>query len=511
MSRLPLDTRQARIARALLVGDGTLSLDALAAELGLTRRIIRYNLAPVEGHLAEHDLRLTRRRGVGLWLEGGPEARAAALATLDEGHGPAVLDAADRQVRVILALLLAAPESLRSERLEAELAVSRATIRRDVRAAEGWFEGHRLHLRRLPGVGLAVRGSEIEVRAALLGLLLETVPEHVLVAMLSGIAPTRPGIDGPQGVPPSLAAYLADLELGLAGDVLATEIPEIEPGDATIVTAAISLAILVARVRAGRPARLGRGRLRSLMDHPVSAAARRIAHSIATRLGIALPSAEVAAITESLLGFAELGAADAGVDESLVGLVDRLVERAAQRLHPALAEDALLRESLAEHVHRLDVRLRYGLPVTNPLQQEVRRRYPDIYEIAAGIVGEVDEGGGLQIPAEEVGFLTMYLAGSLERLRLRPKVRVTVVCPAGMATAWILVSRLLAEFPQLEIAQVVSKTAFEGGEPGAETDLVVSTVPLEGLTGVPSLVVSPLLAERDIRRLARHLETAPGR
>jgi mannitol operon transcriptional antiterminator len=118
----------------------------------------------------------------------------------------------------------------------------------------------------------------------------------------------------------------------------------------------------------------------------------------------------------------------------------------------------------------------------------------------------LSELGGLDgatIPREEVGFLTMYLAGSLERQRLRQKIQVTVVCPAGMATAWILVSRLLAEFPQLEVVQVVSKTAFEHEADDVATDLVVSTVPLDGLTGVPWLLVSPLLQERDVRNLTR--------
>jgi mannitol operon transcriptional antiterminator len=100
----------------------------------------------------------------------------------------------------------------------------------------------------------------------------------------------------------------------------------------------------------------------------------------------------------------------------------------------------------------------------------------------------------------------MYLAGSLERHRLRPKIRVTVVCPAGMATAWILVSRLLAEFPQVEIVRVVSKAAFELDERDLDTDLIVSTVPLEATDGAGrSLVVSPLLRERDVRRLSRVL------
>jgi transcriptional antiterminator len=143
--------------------------------------------------------------------------------------------------------------------------------------------------------------------------------------------------------------------------------------------------------------------------------------------------------------------------------------------------------------------------VSNPLQQEVRKRYPDVYRAAAEILAEAGPVAGTETPVEEIGLLTMYLAGSLERHRLRPKVRVTVVCPAGMATAWILVSRLVAEFPQIDVIRVVSKAAFET-EPGDEPDLVVSTIPLDDLPEATTLiVVSPLLREADVRRLGRVL------
>jgi len=135
----------------------------------------------------------------------------------------------------------------------------------------------------------------------------------------------------------------------------------------------------------------------------------------------------------------------------------------------------------------------------------VRQRYPDVYRVASEIVAALHPVGDAVVPQEEVGFLTMYLAGSLERNRLRPKTRVTVVCPAGMATAWILVSRLSAEFPNVEITRVVSKTAFESDLDVAATDLVVSTVPLDQLSSVQTVVVSPLLRERDLRHLSRIL------
>jgi mannitol operon transcriptional antiterminator len=144
--------------------------------------------------------------------------------------------------------------------------------------------------------------------------------------------------------------------------------------------------------------------------------------------------------------------------------------------------------------------------VSNPLIHEVRERYPDVYQVAAEIVAEVAPLGEATVPIDEIGFLTMYLAGSLERNRLRPKIRVTVVCPAGMATAWILVSRLLAVFPQVEVIRVVSKTAYERGPDDVPTDVVVSTIPVgEDPDRLPSVVVSPLLRERDIRRLSRLL------
>jgi transcriptional antiterminator len=503
MSPVPLDSRQAAITRALLDDPAVTTIDAVAAELQLTDRVVRYNLPSVEAYLAEHGLHLGKRRGVGMWVDGDLAARAIARQQLDSAPGPAVLEASDRLSRVLLALLQSAPEALRSEMLEAQLEVSRPTVRRDVRAAEAWLEQHRLHLRRLPGVGIAVRGSEVDVRAALLALMLERVPANVLAAHEGASSARRAGESST-----GLAGYLADLDLPSFRDILRAELLDFDERDPTMLMATLSLAILANRARAHRPARLVRGRLRSLMDHPVADAATRIAAAVQGRIGMSLGLPETAAITESLLGSVELSDSRAVPEAHLVALIDRLVGAAAERLHPSLADDRLLRENLTEHIRRLHVRLRYGLPVSNPLQHEVQKRYPDVYDISGEILAELGQLDGTAIPVEEVGFLTMYLAGSLERQRLRDKIRVTVVCPAGMATAWILVSRLLAEFPQLEVVQVVSKTAFERETGDASTDLVISTVPLDGLTDVPWVVVSPLLQDRDIRRLGRLVEPA---
>ena len=498
MDLLPLDSRQIRIARHL-VQSGPTRLEQVASSLRLTNRVVRYNLPSVEAYLGARGLRLVRRRGVGLWIDGDPGERAGVIADLETAAGPAVLDADDRQAQVLLALLEAAPDPVRSEDLEARLGVSRPTIRRDVRTVESWLEQHRVHLRRLPGVGVAVRGAEVEVRSALLALVLEQVPANVLDAL------ARSAPQGQLRPQAGLESYVAGLGLPTFKEILAAELKVADEHDPTLLTATLSLAVLAARVRANRHARLVRGRLRSLLDHPVAESAQRIAASVGATLGVDLEPAEAASITESLLGFAELTHIDdAPAESDLVGLVDRIVTTGAARLHPALADDELLRANLVEHLRRLQVRLRYGLPVSNPLQHDVRKRYPDVYRVAQRIVHDLGRLDRAAIPVDEVAFLTMYLAGSLERHRLRAKVRVTVVCPAGMATAWILVSRLLAEFPQVEVGKVISKAAFAEDLADDDTELVISTVPLEGYPGpAPLVIVSPLLTERDVRRLSR--------
>jgi mannitol operon transcriptional activator len=498
---VPLDSRQASIARLLLTETEPATVDAIATELKLTSRVVRYNLQSVETFLRPEGLLVMRRRGVGVWISGDDARRQAILTSLGAAAGPRVLDGDDRKLQVLAALLDASPRPVHIGDLEGELGASRPTVRRDVRAAETWLEGHHLHLQRLPGVGIAIRGSEIDIRKGLLSLLLEAVPAEILLSEMSGPPESRSHVADPRG----LAEFASRLDLPTHRSILAQQLLEPDDNGPMAMVATLYLAIVTRRVRAGHQAELQSGQLRSLIDHPVAAAAARIAAAVEKGANLTLGEADVAAITEFLLGFVELVDASLATqaDDELV--IDRLVASAAARLHPALAEDVQLRRSLGEHLRRLRVRLRYGLPVSNPLDQEVRQRYPDVYRVASEIVAALHPVGDAVVPQEEVSFLTMYLAGSLERNRLRPKIRITVVCPAGMATAWILVSRLSAEFPNVEITRVVSKTVFEKDVDLAATDLVVSTIPLDELGDVQTVVVSPLLRERDLRHLSRIL------
>jgi len=483
------------MARLLLADHKPATLDAIAAQLKLTTRIVRYNLPPVEGYLRSAGLDVVRRRGVGIWVSGDEEQRRRTLTDLDPGTAPRVLAGEDRKLRALVTLLDTSPDPVELGDLEVELGASRPTVRRDVRAIEAWLDDHHLHLKRLPGVGVVVRGTEIEIRKGLLALVLESMPTELLAAAMRHAV--GDGADG------TIEDFVGALHLPTYRRILAELLQDRDDDGPMAMVETLFVAIVARRVGRGRHAVFQSGQLRSLIDHPVADAATRLAAAVGRAADLALTDADVASITEFILGFDELVAASAPTESDDGTLIDRLVALAAERLHPSLAEDEQLRRNLVEHLRRLRVRLRYGLPIANPLDHEIRERYPDVHAVASEIVLALGPMGEGAVPPEEVGFLTMYLAGSLERHRLRQKIRVTVVCPAGMATAWILVSRLAAEFPHIEVTRVVSKSAFEQKVDADTADVVVSTVPLDELSTVQTVVVSPLLRDRDVRRLAR--------
>lgn len=498
-----LDSRVIRILRWLLDQEGPRSTEDLAADLGLSQRAVRYRLGAAEAYLRSHGARLARRPGSGLWVEADDEVRDVINEDLAGSATAPRVYAPEERVHVVLGhLLTTAPESTSVDELERILEVSKASARRDLQRTEPWLERHGLPLLRKPGVGISVVGTERAIRQALVQLLFEAVPEDVLLELCegdfadSGLAKVR--------LPAGVRDQLAAMPLRTCWQLVSTSPISwtIAQGNSELVFA-MYLAITASRLRNGKEISLETGQHRSLADHPIAPTAGVLAEEFSAAVGIILSDKEKAGITEYLLGLATLSSTPTQADDANEELLDDLLEVAASKLHPTLRGDPELRRGLALHLERLAVRLRYGLPIHNPLLREVIERYPDVHHIARRLGDKISQALGAVIAEDEVGYITMYLSGALERSRLAPRRRALVVCPSGMATAWVLVSRIQSEFPQLELVSVIAARDYLD-HLGEDIDVVISTVDLPPRT-VPTVVVSPLLSADDVRHIGSHL------
>ena len=495
-----LDSRVVRIARWLLLQSSTRSTADLASDLGLSQRVVRYRLDVVDRWLASQGATLERQRGSGLYVVASDELKTSLLADLSETNESLRVNTPDERQHLLLAALLwAAPETTSLDQLHKGTQVSKPSTRRDLQICEPWLERNDLPLVRRPGKGIAIVGPESRVRQAIVQFILETIPSEVLHEAVNG---------------PALAVSLADIRIpaGLRDRLLELPLREAahmvrSSGIAARVTApsneliiALHVAVAVTRLRQGKQVVLATGVQRSLLEHPVGQSAAELTEAMSELLGEPLSEDEIATVTEFLLGLHALDSVPGSDLTTSSMLVDQILDVASVRLHAALRDDAELRRGLAQHLERLSVRLRHGLPVHNPLIDEVSQRYPDVHAVSHEIGSVLEAEFGRPVINDELGFITMYLCGAMERARLRPRRRACVVCPSGMATAWVLVSRIQAEFPELDLVEVLSERSYHELD-HRDFDLVISTIRVDEVT-CPVVVVGPLLSASDVARVS---------
>src|SRR5207237_10504322 len=119
--------------RLLLTEARPATVEAIASELKLTGRIVRYNLSSIDTFLRPEGLRVMRRRGVGVWVSGNEDRRQAILTTLGAVAGPPVLDRDDRKLQVLAARLDPSPRPVHIADLDQPLGAPQPTGRAELR------------------------------------------------------------------------------------------------------------------------------------------------------------------------------------------------------------------------------------------------------------------------------------------------------------------------------------------------------------------------------------------
>jgi len=116
------------------------------------------------------------------------------------------------------------------------------------------------------------------------------------------------------------------------------------------------------------------------------------------------------------------------------------------------------------------------------------------------------ERTGYQVPDAEINNIAALLRAA--RIRIEPHLfrKVLVVCPGGMASAQLLLSRLEARFPRLGPLKVISMRELTD-ENIAPADLIISTVPLANniQRKIKVIQVHPLLLAEDVEAITKLL------
>lgn len=510
-----LTIQQRDLLFELLDAEGPVVIAEIAGQLNLTPRQVNYRLKPVQTWLAQRDAVLKATPGVGIAIECSPEQRLNLLHELDSSSNFQLVLTPGQRQQLFAFNLLTTDEPLILNWLSYAASVSRTTALRDLDAIELWVRSFKLKMIRRPNYGLFLEGSELARRQALAALLWSDIPfEDPLASMTfdQGLIFSFSDDAGSLPVVKQASKLLSQVDTQIALDWVTNA--EAEQGgrftDEAVLHLALAFAIQVYRGRAGQWVECEVETVEWLQQQKVWPVAVDVSRSMWPDVDSEQLTCEIAVIAQHLLaGLRDhMWPGDLDIDPTLTELITILRNEVAKAFStPGLANDTALRDGLVAHIIPAFMRQRFKLWAPPSWSDgALSRQYRHEYNIARELAKLVAERTGVDLPDGEIDTLTLLLRAAFIREKPMQLKRVFIVCPSGMATSQLLVARLKARFPGLEIAGILSLRELSP-ERVAGAHLLISTVPLlqPPKPGLPVIEVHPLLTPEDIETITSWL------
>lgn len=473
--------RLSAILALLAESEEPVRVDDLAESAGVSRRTVFRDLEGIHGVLGHYGLTLNTIPGKGMCLQGDPEGRRELKRQLRNGK-PVPKNRRERQS--LLALLLMDNEDIQKLYYYADaISVSEATVSGDLDALESQLEGWGIHLLRSKGLGVAVSGSEAQIRRAMAAVLMELEdPDEFM---------QRFGYPSPDVT--EKIRILMDQQWGIPLDWIE---------ERSLLALRLYLTIMMDRVRKGcalpeQPDRIT-GLPRKLADQ--------ICDSAEDAFTVSLSDAERTAVGTFLRTCRAKQKNPLDInDDSAFRYVQRLTFQMIDAYDPELGGTLKLNEDLVDglsiHLWSAIARLQQGIPAESVMLEQIRDNYPTMFRKSRRAMTVLEQELNCTIPDSEVVFVASHFGAAMlhlgERSARNVILRAGIICVAGIGVSYMMASQVRQRFKG-ELEVVVS----DWNAPGEwkDFDLIISSIPLH-YDGCPVIQVEHVLTEDDYRAI----------
>ena len=171
------------------------------------------------------------------------------------------------------------------------------------------------------------------------------------------------------------------------------------------------------------------------------------------------------------------------------------------------SSDFQLFEGLITHLMTLQIRLDSRITLNNPLVDEVKKNYSDIFFMTKEILENMETFSQVSISDDEIAYVSLHFLAAIERRKENDKFSVLAICASGFGAAQMLRNRLEAEFGnRLEVVDVIGYYELNQGKIQG-IDFIVSAVDLSNLYfQVPVFTVSVFLKNDEIAQIREAMD-----
>lgn len=496
------------IIKILLERKEPVTTNEIARLLHVSNKTVRNDLLSLQDMVEREGLRLNKKPGVGTEIEGPEENKLQLLQSIKENLNYIEPYSPEGRHNYILKRLFMRGGSVTSQELADELYVCVATIHKDLEQIEDWLQKFNLQMMKKRNYGVEIVGKEADYRKAISSLISQTKEVEELQELLH--AEYKGRIDYHSMVQLKSLLNIDYRKLEELLNQLENKL-KFRFSQEAYITLIIHIAITMKRIQEEKDIILSKEILESIKNTEEFICGKEMGRQMEESFGVIIPESEIGYITLHILGSKmherDLGALtfsfeQVGELETAVEIAKSITKVAGDALAMDLSKDQRLLNGLILHLRPTLNRLKYGLTLRNPILEDIKINYPDIFGVAWICSKVFEKYLDVKIPESEIGYIALHLGAAVERNR--KLIKTLVVCHSGIGTSQLLSARLQRCFKEIEIMGIASSTALNQ-EILENAELVISTVPLQ--IDQPILMISPLLVQNDIQKIDNFIYT----
>lgn len=504
---MKITPRMKQILLALLKETEPVSIKYLAEETGISKRTVQRELEGVHDVLLPYGMEFASKTGVGVWLAGDESGRDRLLAEVASGDDYDASNKEDRRKRLVLEILR--EKGLRKlYYYSRKFGVSEATISTDLEAVEAWLARQGLAMVRKPGSGIEVEGTEENYRRAIRFFL----GENIDTKLFRQLYDSDSGDSYYAAIKKKHLSKLLDNDIvrrvheclaGVDNDRMKNLTENAYDG------LVIHLAIAINRILQKDVIQVSedwQDRLPQDEDYDLAVD---IATELEAEFEVDIPKLEIGYICLHIKGAKhEKIQLPHGEKIELAGrelqlFVNDLIDAYDPQQAYLLKQDDDFMQGLLAHLQPTIVRLVHGMNIQNPVLEDIKENYGDIYARCQQVAKVLEEKVGKRVPEEEIGFLAVHFGAALVRLEGRReqirRVQAAVVCSSGIGLSRLMAAKLEKVFKDRMEMTTYGKYDIT---PAVEEkiDFIISSLQLEDVH-VPVVYVNPLLSKTNIEEI----------
>lgn len=498
-----IQNREIRIIKFLLK-EGHTTVKEIADDLDVSEKTVSKSLKEVEAVLKKIGLSLVRKPKIGVYIDGDLKKILPYL----DNKGSQIPTTREERVVYIYSILLKSNDYITIQQISDELYISRGTIERDLAEVEKLLKNEGVSIYKKPSKGIKLDISERDKRQLTAKFIHKFWSRNWYIkqeqeSFYQAFEKIQADVNG----------IFSEDDLSIIIDILRNFSRErnFEFSDYEFQSLVIHLAIAVERIRKGEY--IEESLYVGNIENNQMSNTTYLAKQLEQKFSILLPKSEIGYINLHLVASdqhrdtTELKDTSDNHYETNTNNISNLREIIKNTLYET-AYDKDLIDGLTSHVHSSINRLKYGLSIKNPYVNTIKQNFSLSFEQALDLKKVIEFIYDIRINDDECAYIALHFEAFRERMKELPQnVRVVLVCSTGLGSSRLLSARIKKYFPMIKIEKILSVQELVSSK--IDADLVISTIYLE-LETIPTIIVSPILNESDIRTLEKNIQNVSG-